>query len=362
MSALFLCGHVLDELKSWPDQFFHCVVTSPPYFGLRDYKTEAQVWNGGWRGHLGGEPTPELYVEHLVSIFREVRRTLRDDGLLWLVIGDSYAGSWGNQGRKPERGSQRPINGPMMQNLEPYPKAEHNTGSWVKDHPTLKPKDLCMIPARVALALQADGWWLRQDIIWEKRNPLPESVRDRCTKSHEYIFMLSKSARYFFNADAIAEPLATNPKENYLARAKIFGRGQQGAADARGNDRDKSGGFPPSYRGSSFTAGKTAATKPESGHGSVGQGPRYDHPTRNKRDVWTIATRSFKGAHFATFPPELVCTCLLAGCPPGGTVLDPFSGAGTTSLVAEELGLDSVGIELNPLYVEMAENRIRGAK
>jgi DNA modification methylase len=310
---------------------------------------------GTWRGHLGGEPTPELYVEHLVSIFSEVRRTLRSDGLLWLVIGDSYAGSWGAQSRD----TVTPATISRNQILN-HPKRASHTGT-IREA-GLKPKDLMMIPARVAIALRSDGWYLRQDIIWHKPAPMPESVTDRCTKSHEYIFMLSKSERYFFNADAIAEPLATNPKENYPARAKITGRGTQGAADARGNDRDKSGGFPPSYRGSSFTVGKTAATKPESGHGSVGQGPRYDHPTRNKRDVWTIATRCFKGAHFATFPPELVRTCLLAGCPPGGIVLDTFSGAGTTNLVAEELGLDSVGIELNPDYVRMAEQRIEGAR
>lgn len=643
-------AHVLDILRAWPPEMFNCVVTSPPYWGLRDYKTEPQVWGGEpacehewidgarsaqrirhgatggihegravdgltntlllnpatggtctrcgcWRGHLGGEPDPGMYVGHLVEIFREVRRVLRKDGTLWLNLGDSYANDtkWGGH-----------TGGKHVTQLhgESIGRAKRETG--------LKAKDLCMIPARVALALQADGWYLRSDIIWAKPNPMPESVqgshfsrhrvtikeyerlsglrytderagddwagdmpslserevssskaplstkregnsdgagqrvaggcsgeaeaiqqvktrqaqpgeirsdqqgpkhteegvreilqeseskadefraasanerptsatstkadckleipadrqgqgtfaeteckaershpgdgarlncggmerncgtarlpapllqneieadarsRDtaqqgwaahegecsasvrpvqfqeagqvdpsklvgcpgcpkcikhhgyvfhlsagRPTKSHEYIFLLTKSEKYWYDADAIAEPFATDPKENYPARAKITGRGTQGAADARGNDRDKSGGFPPRKN-------EQSENRRYSGFNdrwdSGGEDILKSHVGRNKRSVWTIATCPFKGAHFATFPPALVEICLKAGCPPGGTVLDPFIGSGTTVVVAERLGMDAVGIDLNPEYIRMAEARAAAGK
>jgi hypothetical protein len=215
-----------------------------------------------------------------------------------------------------------------------------------------------------------------------KPNPMPESVRDRPTKAHEYVFLLSKSEHYYYDAGAIREPFQTDPKENYPVRSRITGRGDQGAAMARGNDRGKSGGFPPRpaagwhqgtraegsaprdrrlpgcYNGSSFTTGKTAATKPQSGHGSIGKGPRYEHEGRNRRSVWTISTKPFKGAHFATFPPKLIEPCVLAGCPEGGVVLDPFAGAFTTALVCQQLGRDSINIELNRDYIQMGIDRL----
>jgi site-specific DNA-methyltransferase (cytosine-N4-specific) len=224
----------------------------------------------------------------------------------------------------------------------------------------LKPKDLCMIPARVALALQANGWYLRSDIIWHKPNPMPESVTDRPTKAHEYLFLLSKSAKYFYDADAILEPFQTSAKENYPARAHITGRGNQGAAAARGNDRDKSGGFPP-RKGSGNVTRKLADGSDSRLNTHLGRGVPYEyaeHIGRNRRTVWTIPTKSFKGAHFATFPPKLIEPCILAGSRPGDVVLDPFGGAMTTALVAQEHGRDSIMIELSPAYVKLGKERL----
>lgn len=303
-----IVGDTRDILPNLPDGVFHTCVTSPPYFGLRDY---------GHAGQIGLEPTPDEFVEALVRVMREVRRVLRDDGTLWLNLGDSYAGSWGNQGRKETRGTQRPINVPMMQNLRPYPDKKSNTGK-IPEGSGLKPKDLIGIPWRVAFALQADGWYLRQDIIWHKPNPMPESVRDRCTKAHEYIFLLSKSPTYYFDAEAMQEPSV------------------KGAA------------------GSSFNKGKTA----EHQLNRSSDVERAETGMRNRRSVWTVATKPFKGAHFATFPPDLIEPCVLAGAPVGGLVLDPFAGAGTTGLVAKRTGREFVGIELNPEYAAMAEARI----
>ena len=332
-------GDCIEGMRTLPDASVHCCVTSPPYWGLRDY---------GHAGQIGLEETPEAYVARMVEVFREVRRVLRDDGTLWLNLGDSYAGSWGNQGRKETRGTQRPINGPMMQRLKVgkvhheeccldedcmcpagegddiYPDKQTRTGSWVNDHPTLKPKDLIGIPWRVAFALQADGWWLRQDIIWAKPNPMPESVRDRCTKAHEYVFLLTKSERYFYDAIALSEP------------AKTAGQ---------------IGGF-------TSNAAVASGRKP-SGNMIPERGAAYVRPvTRNRRSVWTVTTKPYSGAHFATMPPDLVEPCILAGCPEGGTVLDPFAGSGTTLAVAAELGRSGIGCELNPEYIELANQRI----
>ena len=302
---MILIGDVREKLKELPDQSVHCVVTSPPYWGLRDY---------GEDGQIGMEDTPEEFVANLVGVFREVWRVLRDDGTLWLNLGDSYAGS--GKGRNPDGtvhvsamiAKQGSSAGTVMGNVK---------GGLVPDG--LKPKDLVGIPWRVAFALQAEGWYLRQDIIWHKPNPMPESVTDRCTKSHEYIFLLSKSRQYYFDNEAIKEP------------AKYAG-------DDRGSRTDN-------RRGTIMNSisGITAET-------------------RNKRDVWTVTTRPFKGAHFATFPPQLIEPCILAGCPPDGTVLDPFFGAGTTGLVAQEHGRNWIGCELNPVYAEMASKRIKDAE
>ena len=332
------CGDCLDVLRTLPDQSVHCCVTSPPYFGLRIYGGELSIWGGdagcehrwqdgdrglnsrhavamargeegtekggsanhrdyripesycidcgAWRGGLGLEPTPALYVEHLVEVFREVRRVLRDDGTLWLNLGDSYSS------KKVGR---------------------------------LKHKDLVGIPWHVAFSLRADGWYLRQDIIWHKPNPMPESVTDRCTKAHEYVFLLTKSPRYYYDANAIREPIKPTS-------GKING------APLRGPHVMKEG---------------ARRTEPRSYNVIKGA---------NRRSVWTITTKPFKGAHFATFPPDLVEPCILAGCPEDGVVLDPFGGSGTTGMVAARHGRRSTLIELNPEYVEIMRARIAGGK
>ncbi len=348
MSVRILVGDCRDLLRTLPDECVHCVVTSPPYWGLRDYGIGADAF--------GLEPTYQLYVEHAVEVFREVRRVLRKDGTLWLNLGDSYLGH-------TRGGVQRAI-------ACDKPDKE----------PSLKSKDLCGIPWRVAFALQADGWWLRQDIIWAKPNPMPESVTDRCTKAHEYMFLLSKSERYYFDADAIAEKAKDN--------ASRFNGGHDGNVDRQDNGR------------------QDFALVTE----------------RNKRSVWTVTTQPYSEAHFATFPPALIEPCILAGtsekgccakcgtpwmrntertamviqrstrthelgqtrssgtmvepaksvttgwspsCPCNAdvvpcTVLDPFGGAGTTGLVADRLKRNAILIELNPAYAKMAEQRLKG--
>lgn len=291
-------GDCRDVLRGMADGSVNCVVTSPPYFGLRDY---------GVDGQIGLEQTPDEYVAEMVAVFREVRRVLRDDGTLWLNLGDSYAA---NRGYQVEQTKGGPKHGPAQ--------AVSGRGQRAEDY-GLKPKDLIGIPWRVAFALQADGWYLRQDIIWHKPNPMPESVRDRCTKAHEYVFLLSKSERYFFDSQAMREDAV------------------KGAA------------------GSTFNSGKTAAHQ----LGSSSDKERVEDGKRNRRSVWTVATRPYKGAHFATFPPALIEPCILAGCPEGGTVLDPFGGAGTTGLVAKKHGRNAILIELNPAYAEMSKERIK---
>jgi DNA modification methylase/transposase len=315
MTTTILLGSCLALLPSLPAGSAHACVTSPPYWGLRDY---------GAPGQLGLEPTPEEYVAALVNVFREVRRVLRDDGTLWLVLGDSYAGSWGNQGRKPGRGTQRAVNGPMLQRFDGYGRLgdRHRTGSWVNDHPVLKPKDLVGIPWRVAFALQADGWYLRSDVVWAKPNPMPESVRDRPTRSHEYVFLFSKSERYHYDAAAVREPAVS-----------AHGSGNGFRREARLTYTDAAG-----PRGSDT--------------------PWEPRAERNRRTVWTVPTRPFPGGHFATFPEALAEPCVLAGCPEGGTVLDPFFGAGTTALVAARHKRHCVGIELNPAYADLARARL----
>jgi site-specific DNA-methyltransferase (adenine-specific) len=266
VKATIFIGDVLTRVKEIPDQTVQCVVTSPPYWGLRDY---------GHDGQLGLEPTPEAYVENMVAVFREVRRILKDDGVLWLNLGDSYASG----------------------------------------------KQLVGIPWRVAFALQADAWWLRQDIIWHKPNPMPESVTDRCTKAHEYVFILTKSSRYYFDNEAIAETA--------LNAGKIGGSfaGRQGTAD---------------YQAQS---------------GGVGS-PAKNYETRNKRSVWTIATKPFKGAHFAVMPESLCEPPILATSRPEDIVFDPFTGSGTVATVALRHGRNYLGIELNHDYTQIAVDRI----
>lgn len=320
-------GDVLDVLRELPDESVQCVITSPPYWGLRDYGTP---------GQLGLEPTPDAYVANMVAVFAEVRRVLRSDGTCWLNLGDSYAAARGGTHQPAETlagGSHGMttdggrVNRSRHDGYNPSRNA-HAIG--------LKHKDLVGIPWRVAFALQADGWWLRSDIIWFKPNPMPESVTDRPTKSHEYLFLLTKSSRYMYDADAIAEDAAW---ERWGDQTVI--KPQHGTA---------------------------SWIKPKSKQELVGN-RRYDgvngrwdaNPdkpkTRNKRSVWTVATQPYSGAHFATFPPKLIEPCILAGSREGDTVLDPFMGSGTTALVARKHGRKSIGIDINADYLDLAIQR-----
>lgn len=305
MNVKILIGDCRDVLRRLPDASVQCCVTSPPYFGLRDY---------GVAGQIGLEPTPDAFVAEMVAVFREVRRVLRDDGTLWLNLGDSYASTVKGSGGagKSRLGPNRDLQNIGHQKFEPRRF----------DMQGLKPKDLIGIPWRVAFALQADGWWLRSSIVWHKPNSMPESVRDRPTSAHENIFLLAKSDRYFFDADAVKEQAIEYARTPNRPRVDTGIR--KGASDARIDAVNQCG----------------------------------VNELRNIRNVWTVATQPFSDAHFATFPPALIEPCIKAGCPAGGTVLDPFGGAGTTGLVAGRLQRSAILIELNSDYVAMAERRI----
>ena len=438
-------GNALDVLRRMPAESVHCVVTSPPYYGLRDYGLPPSVWGGdpschhrwgeqivrhehgtpgpnaqagntlrdtkprktqrgaycgecgAWRGSLGMEPTVEMYIQHIVHIFREVRRVLREDGTMWLNMGDAYAGSgkgMNGDGTHSAGGKQDTNVGSLTAPVKSK-RMQRGQGRWGGGDsyvPELKPKDLIGLPWRVAFALQADGWWLRSDIVWAKPNPMPESVQDRPTRAHEYVFLLAKSNRYFYDATAIREPYATSSE----SEAHDNGNGQR--RDRQYSGRQSNGG---TYLGGNRAGGA------------------------NKRTVWTIATQPYKGSHFATFPEKLVEPCILAGTsargvcgecgapweqvmertghmnqresahvpgnassksdsthwapvavatdkwrpicgdhdtePVPATVLDPFCGSGTTGVVALRHGRSFIGIELNPEYVDLASNRIIGA-
>ena len=306
MTAKILVGDVRARLKDIETGSVQTCVTSPPYWGLRDYGNDGQI---------GLETTVAEYVNNMVEVFREVKRTLRDDGTLWLNLGDSYAGS----------GKGRNLDGTVHVSAL-IAKQGTSAGTVMGNVPSglvpegLKAKDLIGIPWRVAFALQADGWYLRQDIIWAKPNPMPESVKDRCTKSHEYVFLLSKSPKYYFDNEAIKEPTVTRDNTN------------------RDRDSTKLNNVP----GRTRMAGLKT----------------NNYETRNKRDVWTIATKPFKGAHFAVMPEALVEPCILAGSKTGDLVLDPFAGSGTVGVVALREGRKFIGAELNPEYAAMAVERI----
>ena len=297
-------GDCRDIMRRWASEGVKAqtCVTSPPYFGLRDY---------GHDGQIGLEQTPEQYIAAMVEVFRCVRDVLADDGTLWLNLGDSYGAVGGNTyaGFNERWSGTGGVGSKQDATLAGVTDRKINTG--------LKPKNLLGIPWRVALALQDDGWVLRQDIIWHKPNPMPESVRDRCTKAHEYIFLLSKSERYYFDSEAMKEP-AAQPER--VRNDKIGGN--------KGDDVHHS-------PGGQFT-------------GSA---------TRNRRSVWTVATQPYDGAHFATYPPALIEPCILAGSRPGDLVLDPFMGSGTTAQVAQDLGRKAIGCELNPDYVALQSER-----
>ena len=358
MSVTILQGSCLERLKDIPSETVQTCVTSPPYYGLRDYQTGE--WVGGdpncphmrttkigkttmtITGHkgmhekdnvvgdaiyktscpkcgatrkdeqLGLEETPEQYVEALVKVFREVRRTLRDDGTVWLNLGDSYYNYRPGKGQSMEKQS-------IASTEQDLPKVSSKRGSKLQG---LKEKDLIGIPWRVAFALQSDGWYLRQDIIWNKPNPMPESVKDRCTKSHEYIFLLSKKKNYYFDSEAIKEE----------AVGERWGKNKPMNTE---NSKDQSNQFK-----------------------GLSRERQMLFETRNKRSVWTVATKPYKEAHFATYPTDLIEPCIQAATPKDGTVLDPFGGSGTTALVANQLGRKAIIIELNPDYVEIAKNRL----
>ncbi len=365
MSVRIITGDCRDVLATLDAESVHCCVTSPPYFGLRDY---------GVGGQMGLESSPDEFLAGMVQVFREVRRVLRNDGTLWLNIGDSYAGSWGAQGRSGGNGDgkhayNKSISKTQIANA---PAKTHHTGRIAAGN-GIKPKELYGIPWMLAFALRADGWYLRQDIIWSKPNPMPESVRDRCTKAHEYLFLLSKRPRYYYDADAIKEPAIVGRTPSGVG----FGHGFDAKPKPRvtavpaGLDASVGEGSHGNFHKNGSARGSkrnsfARATKYSAGaHGQTSQ-HRLDRPdidysqTRNKRSVWSIATRPFGEAHFATFPPDLVEPCILAGSPARGVVLDPFGGAGTTGLVADRLGRDAVLIELNPEYADIARRRIAG--
>ena len=301
-----LVGDCREMLAFIPDDLVQCCVTSPPYFGLRSYLPDGHPDKGL---EVGAETTPEAYIAEMVAVFRDVRRVLRHDGTLWLNLGDRYGdGKWGgSSGGK-------------------HVAALHgNSGiGRCRKHTGLKPKDLLMIPARVAIALQADGWYLRSDIIWHKPNPMPESVTDRPTSAHEHVFLLTKSSSYFYDAAAVCEM----SKPSSIARLSQNISKQIGSSRANGGTK---------------TNGNMKAVGGE---------------TRNLRNVWSINTHPFRGAHFATMPVELAEKCIKAGSRPGDFVLDPFFGAGTTGVAAKQLGRRAIGIELNPAYAEMAKRRV----
>jgi DNA modification methylase len=322
MTVSILCGDCRDMLRQMPAESVHCVVTSPPYWGLRDY---------GVAGQLGMESSLGEYLDVMVEVFREVRRVLRKDGTLWLNLGDSYAASVNGRsaadtkalGNDDRTFRDKPFStiGPIRAGNPEKNGGINNRDGLAGFDTGLKPKDICGIPWRVAFALQADGWWLRQDIIWSKPNPMPESVTDRCTKAHEYLFLLTKAERYYYDAEAVKE---------------------DGAMRQSGNSQHKYVGDDPLHR-----------TK--AGLLDIRQNV-YERV--NKRSVWEVATQPFSEAHFATFPPALIEPCIKAGCPAGCTVLDPFGGAGTTGLVADRLQRNAILIELNPQYAEMMRRRI----
>lgn len=322
-----ICGDALQQLRMLKPESVQCCVTSPPYWGLRDY---------GCAGQMGREESPAEFVGNMVQVFEEVRRVLRSDGTLWVNMGDSYAtppGSSGHQGKGGLRAS----------------RSFTASSSSRKGLGGLKPKDLCGVPWRLAFGLQDAGWYLRSDIIWHKPNPMPESVSDRPTKAHEYIFLLTKQERYFYDGDSIREPASPNTHSRLAQDVE----NQIGSFRANGGAK---------------TNGAMKAVQRKQPKGCASPGRVKDNESmdsalsimpidRNKRTVWTVPTYSFSGAHFATFPPNLIKPCIMAGSRAGDVVLDPFGGSGTTGQVALELGRSAILIELNPAYVELIKKR-----
>lgn len=340
----------LQGLKELPDNYVDCCVTSPPYFRLRDYGTDEQI---------GIEETPELFVSKLVEVFTEVKRVLKDDGTLWLNLGDSYSSSaTGSQGNNRSR-----LEGGKATQIEAGRRPSK------LGFKGIKPKDLIGIPWMVAFALRSSGWYLRQDIIWHKPNPMPESVTDRCTKSHEYIFLLSKFAKYYYDHEAIktlvvdatiqrmAQQIEKQKgsqrvpgKTNGNMKAVGPGRIPRKGVDTNGGNKASSSGIPAMALHGNGVSGHSGYFDKDGN--LIGEGKA------NKKSVWTVTTKPFKEAHFATFPEDLIIDCIKAGCPENGIVLDPFMGAGTTALVAKKLDRNYIGFELNPDYIKIAEKRL----
>lgn len=326
---MIIQGDSLTVLKTLESKSVQCCVTSPPYYGLRDY---------GEDGQIGLEDTPEKYIEKLVSAFREVRRVLKDDGVLWVNIGDSYCGT-GDKG-----------------NCKDQKYSDGRNGQSVSKNRVLKgckPKDLIGIPWMLAFALRADGWYLRQDIIWHKPNPMPESVKDRCTKSHEYIFLLSKSQKYYFDNEAIMEKAKYSDEPRANGRVAYGGKRLDGIKNGlKANlsfvsfSKKHKNLEPKGQQSNSFHVARANGEKDE------------EYVFRNKRDVWSVSTKPYSGAHFATYPEELILPCILAGSKEGDTVLDPFNGAATTGVVCMKNKREYIGIDLNPEYVALSEKRL----
>ena len=318
-------GNSLEVLKSLPDNSIDCCVTSPPYYALRDY---------GCDGQIGLEETPEKYIESLCDVFSEVRRVLTPEGTLWLNIGDSYNGN-------------KVGNTEVVKNKKVSESNDFHKKLWGG----AKPKDLIGIPWMLAFALRSQGWYLRQDIIWQKPNPMPESVTDRCTKSHEYIFLLSKRQKYYFDYEAIQEPCADQSRTNYACGNRTNGINK----DRNDNDfGERSKNWKPRTKNCQYDG-----QKPNSFHLSRENGePDKEYYVRNKRDVWSVNVKPCSEAHFATYPFELIKPCILAGCPENGIVLDPFMGSGTTAIVARSLNRNYLGVELNPEYIKIAHKRL----
>ena len=375
-----ICGDALDILKTFPDESINCVVTSPPYWGLRDYGLESTIWDsnndcvhewgdkleragyrsndnnpgklqsiatqkrnegqksqfclkcGAWRGQLGLEPVPELYVQHLTQIFDEIKRVLKKDGTIWLNLGDSYISGKSRYSTKEQTLSGKLRGEPINKKPDQY------------YHPFLKDKDLAGIPWRIAFSLQEKGWYLRSDIIWHKPNPMPESVKDRPTKAHEYIFLLTKTDRYYYDAESIYEIAS-----GYDGRKSTFYNGGKKDVSIGKHER-----WPKRMKNLEYNGQAN-----HSFHKSraIGMSDK-EYQARNKRTVWTVSTKPYPEAHFAVFPSDLIIDCIKAGCPENGIVLDPFIGSGTTAEVATKLNRNYIGIELKPGYIELANKRL----
>jgi len=380
-------GNALAVLKTFADKIFNTCVTSPPYYGLRAYGTDPVIWDGeencthewidksylrrsndqlpgkkqstskgsigrdaptksdfcchcgAWRGELGSEPSPELFIKHLVDIFREAKRTLRDDGTLWVNMGDSY---WGGKGQSSQAWSTEHQYRNTLEKSQHQISGKGQTRPTDGKHAVIKPKDLIGIPWMLAFALRADGWYLRMDNIWHKPNPMPESVTDRPTKAHEYFFLLSKSQKYYYDAKAIATPYKDKTYTTFGCQSNGHGDGREKGVK----------GYEHRCKNADKTIHEHSGNFDQNGD-LIGSG------LANKKSVWTVSTEAFKEAHFATFPQELIVDCIKAGSPEGGLVLDPFGGANTTGVVSRKLNRNYVAIELKPDYIKIGTKRER---